>query len=451
MMDRRKNLSKGELLIMGATIFSMHFGSSSMIWPMTWGKESGSSLFFAFMGIYLTAIFIPLLGYMALARGQGTFYQITERISKPFAQVFCSITILLLGPLFCIPRMSAALWDAVKQLFGYEPSSFLPGLIFSTVIFVVAYWFMAQKAKTIEKLSKILLPILLISIVFIIGKGLLFPISSWVPKTYSQPAFTYGFTEGYATLELPSALVIATIMINTLKERDIKGNSLNKQLFTIGFIGMSLLTVVHFCHMVLGSFTGNMFPNLKYSALYAQVVMSLWGNVGGLNFTLTLFCAVLCSTIGLTTATAEYFEEVLKDKISHSKIVIIILAASALLSTFGLKNIILFTSPLLNMIYPAAITITLYYALVPNLINKSRLFNAMCISAEVAFGYGIFDAVINILKMLNINLSVLEEIYGFFPFSQYGLGWVTLSLVGSIIGLTMKTQIVRNNVESVEV
>lgn len=36
---KKKEMSMLSLLLMGGALFAMHFGASSMIWPMTWGKK----------------------------------------------------------------------------------------------------------------------------------------------------------------------------------------------------------------------------------------------------------------------------------------------------------------------------------------------------------------------------------------------------------------------------
>lgn len=429
-----QRLPLGKLLLMSGALFSMHFGSSSLIWPMTWGKESGSSVFIAFLGIALSAIIFPFLGYLALSRGEGTFYQISERVSPGFAKLFCSITILMLGPLFTIPRISASLWDSLTQVTGYKPSNFIPSLAFSLIIYLIVYSFMSNKSEIINRISKLLLPILLISIAFIIFKGLSFPLSQWEPKLYTEPAFIYGFINGYATIELPSALVIAAIMINDLKNKGAKGKEVEKNLIFIGFIGLSLLTVVHLCHMLLGSFTGGLFNDLKYASLYARVVVELWGQVGGVIFNFTLLLAVLTSTIGFTSGTAEYFCEISNGKLPYKRTVIITLIVSAVMSSVGLNNIIVFTAPLLNMIYPAAISLTLYYSLVPNLIENPFAISAMKYSVITAFAWGIFEAFIQYLEIINVNVVFLRNIYDFFPLSNYSLGWMPLTLLSGVIG-----------------
>ena len=114
------------------------------------GKESGKEVVLAFLGIYFTAVFIPLLGYFALAKG-GTFLDLSRRVSDRFAAIFCNITILLLGPLFVIPRMSAAVWGAFTQITGYNPDNILPIAVFSIVYYILVYWFVSGKDNIIEK------------------------------------------------------------------------------------------------------------------------------------------------------------------------------------------------------------------------------------------------------------------------------------------------------------
>jgi branched-chain amino acid:cation transporter, LIVCS family len=442
-----QRLPLGKLLLMSGALFSMHFGSSSLIWPMTWGKESGSSVFIAFLGIALSAIIFPFLGYLALSKGEGTFYQISERVSTGFAKFFCSITILMLGPLFTIPRISASLWDSLTQVTGYKPINFIPSLVFSLIIYLIVYCFMANKLEIINRISKLLLPILLISICFIIFKGLSFPLSEWETKTYTSPAFIYGFINGYATIELPSALVIAAIMINDLKNKGVMGKEQEKNLIFIGFVGLSLLAVVHFCHMLLGSFTGGLFSELKYASLYARVVVELWGQVGGVIFNFTLLLAVLTSTIGFTSATAEYFSEVSRGRLPYKGLVIAILVISAVISSVGLSNIIVFTAPLLNMIYPATISLTLYYSLVPNLIENPAAISAMRYSVIVAFAWGIFEALIQYMEILNINMMLLRRIYESFPLSNYNLGWLPITLAAGFTGYLISRRFILKSAE----
>ncbi|MBR0138813.1 MAG: branched-chain amino acid transport system II carrier protein, partial [Firmicutes bacterium] len=71
-ISKKGDLRPLALFLSGGALFSMHFGASSMVWPMNWGKESGSSLPSAFAGAFITALLLVVMGYIALARSGKT-------------------------------------------------------------------------------------------------------------------------------------------------------------------------------------------------------------------------------------------------------------------------------------------------------------------------------------------------------------------------------------------
>ncbi|KAJ49056.1 LIVCS family branched-chain amino acid:cation transporter [Clostridium tetanomorphum] len=450
MEKENTKLSPGKLFLMGGALFSMHFGGSSMIWPMTWGKESGNSIFPAFIGIYLTALFFPLLGYLALSRAKGTFYQVSERVSHRFANFFCSMAMLVLGPLFCIPRMSAAAWDAFLQVSKFQPQSYMAPLIFSIFYYSLTYWFIAKKSDAVDKISRILFPVLVIAVIAIISKGILFPISTVQPKVYGINAFAYGFKNGYATAELLCALVFATIIIDDLKFKGIIDRKLDINLMKVGLIGIGMLTLTHLGHMIVGSLTGTTFGETKYAALYSAVVLKLWGNVGGMIFNIALLFAALTTAIGLAVATANYFQEVTNKKISYNKSAIITLIISAIVSAIGLSSIVELAAPLLDIVYPAAITMTLFYAFIPNLDIKRRTFSSYKFGIITALIWGIFEGILTYMDMFKIDVSIIKKIHDFFPFTSVGLGWISITFIAIIIGAILNIDFKNKTIKSID-
>lgn len=423
------------LFLMGGALFAMHFGGSSMIWPMTWGKESGNSLPLAFIGIFLTALFFPLLAYLALSRGKGSFYSLSCRVSKKFGLVFCTVSMLVLGPLFCIPRMSAAAWDAFIQVSHLQPKSVVAPLIFSIIYYLITYWFISKKSDTVDKVSKILFPVLIVAVLAIIIKGIIKPIGIMQPKLYDINPFAYGFKNGYSTGELICALVFGTIIIDDLKFKGVEENKLDSSLIKVGIAGISMLTLTHLGHAIVGTFSSSVYPDLKYSALYSAVVVKLWGNVGGAIFNIALVFAALTTAIGMAVATSNYFQEVTNNKVSYNKAAIITLVISAIISTIGLSTIVELAAPLLDMVYPAAITLTLFYALVPNLDNKKRLFSGYKLGIYVAFVWGVFEGVLTYMNMFKVDTGILKKVHDSFPLASSGIGWVPVTLIAIIIGV----------------
>lgn len=425
------------ILSLGVTLFVLHFGASSMIWPMTWGKESGTSVGTAFIGVYLTAVFMPLLGYLALSKG-GSFYQLSKRISPRFANIYCNITMLALGPLFVIPRMSAAAWDAFLQTSNFNSSSIVPLLLFTVVYYLLVYWFISNKDNIIDKINKLLLPLQLIMVSGILIKGLLTPLASQGPKVYSQPSFVYGFLEGYATMELPCALLFGGIIINSLRSKIKDDSKISKTLVKVAFIGTTILAISHLLHMYIGSNTYGILNNLSYSSLYAQIVVELWGNVGGAIFTVGLFSAAITTAIGLTASTSEFYEEVSGGRIKYRRAAIVITIFSGLVSILGLENIVVLVEPILTIIYPPTIVMTILYALTPKITENKSMLSAMRAGVIVAMIFGVVDGFIGYMDMFDIDISYFQNLYYSIPLSNYGLSWIIFSAVGCIIGYFYK-------------
>lgn len=433
MTQTKKDLSIGQLLTMGGALFSMHFGASCMLYPVNWGKDSGTSVFLAYIAIVMTALLLPLLAYVALARGKGNFAAITQRISPKFGSVFCTVTVLVLGPLYVVPRMSAAAWDAIVALTGLQVSGFLPILLFNCLFYALAYWFLSDRSDTMDKIGKILFPVLIAIVVLVITKGLITPISThWQPKTYAESPIAYGLLQGYQTGDLPAALLFGLIIIQGIQKAGVSENRVNRNLIRIGLVGMGMLAVTHLGHMIVGASTGGTIEE-TLSVLYGQVVMQLWGKPGAIFFNIALVLAALTTAVGLCGAAGEYFTEATKDRVSYKKTSLIMVAISALVSSVGLTNIVTFIGPLLDACYPAAIVVVLYYVLAPNP-NNLRLRSGAHFAMIAAAVVGFVDVLYTYNTLLKINHAQFVRFYEALPLSNFRLTWIPVSVVCFLLG-----------------
>ena len=432
-MNTKKDLSAKQLLTMGGALFSMHFGASCMLYPVNWGKDSGTSVFFAYIAIVLTALLLPLLAYIAVARGKGNFAAITTRISPKFGSVFCTVTVLVLGPLYVVPRMSAAAWDAIVALTGLEISGFLPILLFNLLFYALAYWFLADRSDTMDKIGKILFPVLIAIVVLVIAKGLITPISTdWQPKAYPESPIAYGLLQGYQTGDLPAALLFGLIIIQGIQKAGVSENRVNKNLIRIGLVGMGLLAITHLGHMIVGASTGGTIDK-TLSVLYGEVVMQLWGKPGAIFFNIALILAALTTAVGLCGSAGEYFAEVSKGRVSYKIVSLIMVGISTLVSSVGLNNIVTFIGPLLDACYPAAIVVVLYYVICPKL-DSLRLLSGARFAMIAAAVVGFIDVLNSYNSLLNINNAQFTNFYTWLPLSTYHLTWIPVSAVCFLLG-----------------
>ena len=430
----KKDLSIKQLLTMGGALFSMHFGASCMLYPVNWGKDSGTSVFIAYIAIVLTALLLPLLAYVALARGKGNFSAITQRIAPRFGPIFCTITVLVMGPLYVIPRMSAAAWDAILQLTGLELPGFLPVFLFNCLFYALTYWFLADRSDTMDKIGKILFPVLLVIVVLVIGKGLITPISTdWQPKNYPESALAYGLLQGYQTGDLPAALMFGLIIIQGIQKAGISENRTNRNLIRIGLVGMGMLAITHLGHMIVGAGTGGTI-DLTLSALYCEVVLQLWGKTGAIFFNVALVLAALTTAVGLCGSAGEYFTETSKGRFSYKKISLIMVCISTLVASVGLKNIVTFIGPLLDACYPAAIVVVLFYVLCPKTENL-RLRKGARFAMIAAAATGFVDVLYTYNSLLDINYAPFVRFYQALPLSDFRLTWIPVSAVCFLLGV----------------
>ena len=344
-----------------------------------------------------------------------------------FGPIFTTITIIIMGPLYTIPRMSASSWDAICQATGFAPDSHIPIILFSAFYYALTYWFLAGRSDMMDKVSKFLFPVLILIVVAIIGKGLITPLGEWQPKTYDTPALAYGFTQGYATSELLCALTFGIVILNNLKGHGVTDERMNKNIIRVGIVGIGLLSLTHLGHMIVGANTGGTIE-LQYVTLYTQVAFELLGAVGGAIFSVGLVFASLTTAIGISAATAEYCEDATSGKFGYKKAIAIVCVFSAIIGAIGLTNILTYVAPIQDAVYPGAIILVLYYVFMPNCQNKKHL--AVCKwGIIVSVFFGVLDGIYTYNNLLNLNLDGFVNIYLKLPFAEWKLAWVPVCII----------------------
>ena len=428
----KKDLGLKELLVMGGALFSMHFGAACMLFPVQWGKDAGTALWPMFAGILLSGVILPYTGYLALVRGNGTFLSLIQRLSGGFGTFFAALTIFVIGPLYMVPRMSAAAWAAIVQLTGLETDSYLPAIIFAIVFYLITYWFVVNPGKVIDKIGNLLFPVLIVVVTAVIVKSIVSPISDeWAAPSFTQNPVVHGFLEGYATADLQCALLFGIIVVHGILNAGIEEKAVNRNLIKIGIVGLGLLAITILGHMIAGANTGGTI-DLTLSALYTEMVLQLWGSFGGILFNIALVAAALTTAVGAVSSTSEIWEEILLEKnkrvFTYRNFCIASCVLSCIVSFADLNTIVRIIGPVLDACYPAAIVIALYYCLCrkPDDQTKLRAGNWAVISA---FLISILRLAVRYSEMFDLGWDMLSRIYYAFPLAGYSLAWLPVSII----------------------
>ena len=428
----RRNLSVRELLVMGGGLFSMHFGAACMLFPVQWGKDAGTSLWPVFIGILMSGVILPYFGYLALVKGNGTFLSILRKLSPVLGTWFAALTIFVIGPLYMVPRMSAAAWAAIVQISGLGTDNLLPVVVFSAAFYAVTYWFVASPGKVIDRVGKILFPVLIIVVAAVIIKSIACPIAdSWAPPSFSQNPVVYGFLQGYATADLQCALLFGIIVVQGIRNAGIEEKNVNSNLVKIGVIGLGLLIITILGHMIAGANTGGTI-DLTLSALYTQMVIELWGSAGGILFNIALITAALTTAVGAVSSTSEIWEEILHGRnerlFTYRNFCIASCVMSCVVSFADLVTIVKVVGPVLDACYPPAIVIAMYYCFSRRPDEEHNL-TAGKWATVCAFIVSILQLAVRYSEMFGLGWDHISRIYYALPLAEYSLAWLPASVL----------------------
>ncbi|MFD1422808.1 branched-chain amino acid transport system II carrier protein [Laceyella tengchongensis] len=93
-----ERLTKKECLWVSLMVFSLFFGAGNLIFPPFLGQTAGTQLWPALGGFIVSAVGLPILGVVAVAKSGG-LQSLAKRVHPVFALVFTLLVYLAIGPL----------------------------------------------------------------------------------------------------------------------------------------------------------------------------------------------------------------------------------------------------------------------------------------------------------------------------------------------------------------
>ncbi len=348
----------------GFALFSMFFGSGNLVFPITVGLESEGHYLLAALGILFTGVVVPFLGVLGMILYKGDIYSFFGCFGKRGTLLFSFLALALMGPFGVLARCLTVAHGALLHLL---PNISLPvgSFFMCVVIFVMA----ANKNKIVGTLGAVLTPFLLGAIALIAFFGLK---QGNIPEALTfngWNALTNGFFQGYQTMDLLAAFFFSQFVIKYLhaKLSPQDGNSsMLKHFYYSSVIGAGLLSAVYFALVLLGWIYSPILANIAPQELLGTIAMSSLGKVAAPAVCLAILFACLTTAIVLASLFADFLRtEITRNKIGNNLALFVTLAIGFFVSTFDFAGIARFLGPLLEIIYPALIALTLI-----NIVNK---------------------------------------------------------------------------------
>lgn len=414
--------SKMDFMVIGFAIFSMLFGAGNLIFPPFLGFMTGSAWIVGFIGYVLADIILGVSGIMTSLDHdyeKDGAVSISSRVDKKIGLLLGLTMITCIGPAVVIPRTAATTFEIsiLPLLPNFNP------LVFSIIFFLIVIALTITKSKVVDVIGKVLTPILLVSLAILIIKGIATPIGdmSQVPQIENN-VFAEGIAQGYQTMDALGAVALAALVMNSIISKGYTNRAEKRKiLIKSNAVAAIFLILVYggLCYIGATAST-SLDPEIGQTLLLTTLTHLIMGYWGKVLLAIIVFFACLTTAVGLTSVAAEYYEEVSKGRLSYKVLVVAICAISTVISTVGVSDIIKVAGPLLDIIYPVAVTL-IVLTLMSNKIKSNVVFN---ISAIVACLFG----VMNVLKV-----GFIQSL----PLAEVGLSWVIPVLIVSVISIVV--------------
>lgn len=422
-------LGKKNMLLLSFMLFSLFFGAGNLIFPPFLGQNAGSNMPLAIAGFLVTAVVLPVLGVIVIAKFDG-LEKLGQKVNPAFAIVFTILIYLSIGPGLGIPRAASVPFEmAIAPYLSENISAGWMMLAYSTVFFLLAGWFAMTPSKLMERIGKFLTPSLLTLLVFVFI-SFLFRGDAVVEApqaAYASGAMVKGFLEGYQTMDAIAALNFGFVIAATLKGLNVNENhQIVKHTVHAGIIAGSILTMVYLMLSYMGMMSSGVYSIQDNGAWTLRCIVSqLFGHPGAVLLASIFTLACLTTCIGLITSIAQFFAKLTK-KVSYRSWVFIIVGFSFLVCNQGLNTILSISVPVLDMIYPVSIVLVLLGLFDSKLKNNPYVYPAtIAVTGVVSVVYS--------LNNMNVPLGFVTDLFSALPFFSMGMGWVTAALATVVV------------------
>lgn len=420
-MFQKKMQKTKDIILIGVALFAMFFGAGNLIFPPKLGILSSASWLEAIMGFFTSDVALSILAIIAVAKSGGTFNSFASKVGSKYSIVMGILLMLIIGPLLALPRTGAVSYEmGIMPMFPEVPQ-----YLFTFIYFAISLFFVLDPKGVIDKIAVILTPILLFALSAIIIKNFTLPSVELAPSTLDN-VYTYAFLEGYQTLDGLAAVIFASIILLVLKEKGYTDTSSQiKMTIKSGLLAFGIIGSVYGGLIYLGAKGALEIDNtLCRTESFMALVENVFGQYGVWVVAVTVVFACFTTTVGLTSTVAKYFADISNNKLSYKLNVFIITAISFVLANLGVQSIVLFSGPLLSIIYPGVIVL-----IILNLADKYISSQNVYIGA--VGGATLYSILLFASKSTDC-LSGLKDLLLSFPLSTYEMGWFLPSILGAI-------------------
>ena len=403
-------------------LFSMFFGAGNLIFPPEVGANSGTNFWPAIGGFLLASVILPTLAIIAIAVSGNDVRDLASRGGWLFGLLFSVMAYLSIGAFYALPRTGAtAMETAITPLTGWDGAG--SSVAFNVIFFAVTLLLAWRPTTIVDTLGKFLTPALVALLFVLIAVAMLTGQRTPAAPTddYAGHPMVTGLFEGYNTMDAISGLAFGIVVIAALRTKGFKpGKSMVRGTMLTSLFSGALLAVIYLgLAYVAQTVEGSQDYN-SGAALLADSAHLTMGTVGQVAFSAIVILACLTTSVGLLTATGEFFAA-LVPKVNYHYWAVGFTILSLVLAIQGLDTVLLVAVPIITFLYPPAITLIILTVLNPR--NNLRY----------AYRFALWTAV----AWSALTVAWDPQWLSVSPGQALGVGWFVPTLIAALIGVAV--------------
>ena len=206
-------LTNKDILALGFMTFALFVGAGNIIFPPMVGLQAGHDVWWAAAGFMITAVGLPVMTVIALARVGGGVDALSTPIGRGAGILLATVCYLAVGPLFATPRTATVSFEVgIAPMTGDGP---LPLLIYSVIYFSLVIGISLYPGRLLDTVGHFLAPLKMVALAALGIAAVLWPAGSPMPAVdaYQTVPFSSGFVNGYLTMDTLGALVFGIVIV----------------------------------------------------------------------------------------------------------------------------------------------------------------------------------------------------------------------------------------------
>ena len=355
------------VLTVGFAVFTMFFGAGNMVLPLYLMQKWPNHWFPAFVGFCVTGVFVTLLGLIAAVLAKGNVKTFFAPLGLTIGLILQIILIAIEGPFGIIPRSFIIAYGAVKTLWPVDHH------LFYFVSCATVYCLAINKSRIIKVIGNILTPAMLMFLFLIVIYSLLtLDVANLNFNINHSESFIDGLTEGYLTYDLPGAIYFTSIAMFYLtslssNEDEVLSNGIKSSLLSAG-----LLIFVYSLFIYLGLSHSALLENTPPEQIIPKIVTGSLGPIASVIFGIFIYLACITTAIAATTIWTDFIHHYIP-KLNKKFILFVTLTIAFFMSSLDFTDLMQLLGPILNLIYPILIGLTIYNILIPLMKRNKNL------------------------------------------------------------------------------